>query len=472
MDKLILGIDVGSTTVKMVALAENGRLIASRYIKANGQPRHALAETIRDLEKELDFSRVITVGFTGSGGGPIARQIGARHVNELVAQTHAIGAYHPNARTVIEIGGQDSKLLILDHDPATGRVVLVDFSMNTLCAAGTGSFLDQQAERLGVRIEDEFADLALRSRSPARIAGRCTVFAKSDMIHLQQRGVSTPDILAGLCYALTRNFKSVIGRGKRFASPILFQGGVACNAAVVRAFEDVLKLSPGELIIPQHHRLMAAIGAALAVIVDPHSAPFNLDRMMAALAEMPLRTSGLSPLSFAGCVDDWQPLKLNGGPRLPVVLGIDVGSISTNVVLVDARQRVVARRYLRTQGRPLDAVRGALQDIGREVGVRVEVRGVGVTGSGRALTAEYVGADVVRNEITAQARAAVAVDPTVDTVFEIGGQDSKYIRLERGVVTDFTMNKACAAGTGSFLEEQADRLRIDIERDFGRVAAC
>jgi predicted CoA-substrate-specific enzyme activase len=155
---------------------------------------------------------------------------------------------------------------------------------------------------------------------------------------------------------------------------------------------------------------------------------------------------------------------------LPVYLGVDVGSISTNVVLIDEQAQVVARRYLPTSGRPLEAVRRALQEIGAEVGQRVEVCGVGTTGSGRYLTGDFVGADVVRNEITAQARAALAIDPAVDTVFEIGGQDSKYIRLNHGAVVDFTMNSACAAGTGSFLEEQADRLKIDIRQDFSRLA--
>jgi hypothetical protein len=141
-------------------------------------------------------------------------------------------------------------------------MLLVDFAMNALCAAGTGSFLDQQAERLGIRIDDEFARLALASRSPARVAGRCTVFAKSDMIHLQQEGCPLADILAGLCQALARNFRSVIGKGKRFTPKVLFQGGVARNAAVARAFEEVLSLRPGELVVPAHCDLMAAIGAA------------------------------------------------------------------------------------------------------------------------------------------------------------------------------------------------------------------
>jgi predicted CoA-substrate-specific enzyme activase len=482
-----VGIDVGSITVKMVVLDERKRLLLSRYIPARGRPRQTLAGILFDLQTEIGLSGVRALGFTGSGGGPIARSVGAPHVNELVAQTRAVGEYHPQVRTVIEIGGQDSKLLIVDRDPLTGRAMLVDFCMNTLCAAGTGSFLDQQAERLGVNIEGEFAALALQAQTPASIAGRCTVFAKTDMIHLQQRGMSLPEILSGLCYALARNFKSVIGRGKRFATPILFQGGVASNQAVVRAFQDVLDLGPGELLIPEHHKLMAALGTALTLIDEEQSiageapgtrpanagrsrAAFDLDAMLAALDRAPPEAGGLPPLHWTGTPYRWQPPSLNGDGPLPVYLGIDVGSISTNVVLIDRQGRVIARSYLRTAGRPLDAVRQGLREIGEQVGEQVEVCGVGVTGSGRYLTGAYVGADVVRNEITSQARAAVAIDPTVDTVFEIGGQDSKYIRLDQGTVVDFCMNKACAAGTGSFLEEQADKLGISIEGDFGRLA--
>ncbi len=479
-DHLCLGIDVGSTTVKVAALAQDGQLVWDRYVKSDGRPRRALAGLLDELTATIGLDRVAALGLTGSGGGPIARAAGLPHINELVAQTRAVSEYYPTARTVIEIGGQDSKLLILEPDPVGPGVRLVDFAMNTLCAAGTGAFLDQQAERLGVRIEYEFAALALQSRQPARIAGRCTVFAKTDMIHLQQQGVPLPDILAGLCYALTRNFKSVIGRGKAFVPPVLFQGGVAYNGAVVCAFQDVLGLPPGGLIIPKHHPLMAALGVALTLRIAqslrdvqgqcdaPTAAPLDWTALRAALDVQVALPGPLPPLRVPGPNGHWRPPQLVR--ETPVYLGIDVGSISTNVVLIDEQHRVVARCYLRTAGRPPEAVRRALTEIAAEVGARVQVCAVGVTGSGRELIGAYVGADTVQNEITAQARAAVEIDPAVDTVFEIGGQDSKYIRLEQGVVTDFAMNKACAAGTGSFLEEQADRLRIDIARDFARLA--
>ncbi|HSW29452.1 MAG TPA: acyl-CoA dehydratase activase [Longimicrobiales bacterium] len=476
MADVFLGIDVGSTTVKVVVLTPQGGLLAHRYVRANGQPRVVLLRTAREVLGGLPPVDILGVGLSGSGGRPMAEIIGGIHTNELVTQTRAVGEFHPEARTVIEIGGQDSKFLSVKWDEASRQMVLVDFAMNALCAAGTGSFLDQQAERLGIAIDGDFARIALESESPARIAGRCTVFAKSDMIHLQQEGTPLSDILMGLCHALARNFRSVIGKGKSFTPPILFQGGVAHNAAVARAFQDVLGLQAGELIVPERHDLMAALGAAW-VAMDEHAEgrlhPFHgFDALEAAI-----RSPGggertlpaLAPRPCAACRALQFPPSANGH-RHPVWLGVDVGSISTNVVLVDEAERVVARRYLPTAGRPLEAVRRGLAEVAAEVGDVVRVVAAGCTGSGRYLTGHYVGADVIRNEITAQARAAVAVDPDVDTVFEIGGQDSEYIRLDRGAVVDFAMNNACAAGTGSFLEEQAARLDISIEGEFQALA--
>ena len=472
-----LGIDVGSTTVKVVALGAARNLLGWRYVRSNGRPRAVLLDTVADLEREIGWSRVDGVGLSGSGGGPIAELIGGQHVNELVAQTRAIGEFHPEARTVIEIGGQDSKLLSVRWDERSRQMMLEDFSMNALCAAGTGAFLDQQAERLGVAIDSEFASIALTSTTPARIAGRCTVFAKSDMIHLQQVGTPVGDILMGVCLAMARNFTTVLGKGKRFEAPVLFQGGVAFNAAVARAFETVLKLAPDSIIIPAHHTIMAALGTAHVTMDEAQrGATLRTFSGFASLADA-MKNAPVERVSLAALT------RRNGkhrelfvlpsptnGKKHDAWLGIDVGSVSTNVVLIDGDNRVLARRYLMTAGRPLEAVSEGLRLVGEEIGEWVVVRGTGVTGSGRYLTGDYVGADVVRNEITAQARAAIAHDPEVDTVIEIGGQDSKFIRLRGGAVVDFAMNNACAAGTGSFLQEQADRLRINIEKDFSELA--
>jgi predicted CoA-substrate-specific enzyme activase len=477
MSDVYLGLDVGSTTVKFVVLGENGTLLSHQYLRSHGNPRQTVLDASRVLPEDFPTATICGVGLTGSGGERVQRLIGGFHANELVTQARAVGEYHPEARTVIEIGGQDSKFLSLEWDENSQQMVLVDFAMNALCAAGTGSFLDQQAERLGIEIDGEFARIALTADTPARIAGRCTVFAKSDMIHLAQEGAPQSEILAGLCLALARNFKTVIGKGKSFVPPILFQGGVAFNDAVTRAFEGVLRLEPGQLIVPEYRNHMASIGAALTVMDEQRegrSYPFNgFEPLEEDLRSGKAEERSLTPLSLPsnnGGGRGWKSILNGRQPAIPVYMGVDVGSLSTNVVLIDAYDRVLARRYLPTAGRPLEAVRRGLAEVDGEVGGRVRIVAVGATGSGRYLTGHYVGADVIRNEITSQARAAAAIDAEVDTIFEIGGQDSKYIRMHNGAVVDFAMNNACAAGTGSFLEEQADRLRVSIRDDFEQMA--
>ncbi len=197
-----------------------------------------------------------SLSLTGSAGRLIGSVLGVTPVNEVVAYAYATRKLYPHIRTIIELGGEDSKLIILGDDSYS----IKDFYMNSVCAAGTGSFLDQQAERLRLSIE-EFSELSLKSQRPPRIAGRCSVFAKSDMIHLQQIATPVEDIVAGLCFAVARNFKGSIARGRELAFPISFQGGVAANNGMVRAFKEIFGIA--ELFVPEEFALMGAIGAAL-----------------------------------------------------------------------------------------------------------------------------------------------------------------------------------------------------------------
>ncbi|UCE17126.1 MAG: CoA activase [Gemmatimonadota bacterium] len=476
--KIFIGIDVGSVSAKIVIFDEKNSILEDHYNRTKGQPLPTVLRVMEDILTRFSPHQVSLVAVTGSGGELLANLLRAEFVNEIVAQARSVGVYYPQVRTVIEMGGQDSKLLLLEEEPGDGGARLTDFAMNAICAAGTGSFLDQQASRMGLSIEEEFGQLALKSERPPRIAGRCSVFAKSDMIHLQQIGTPDYDIVAGLCYAVARSFKSNVGRGKSFKKPVAFQGGVAANLGVVKAFRDVLDLKDGELIIPEHFASMGAIGAVLVARERKTAiqAPWpGLDALRSHLKVKQTPPEGLEKLSLDYELANEQvqtklhPLK-GGAKKTEAYVGIDIGSLSTNVVVLDKEKNVLARRYLRTAGRPLLAVCRGLEEVGRELGDRVTVCGVGTTGSGRYLSGDYVGADVVRNEITAQATAAIHFDPDVDTIFEIGGQDSKYISIDNGIVVDFEMNKVCAAGTGSFLEEQAERLDINIVGEFGDLA--
>jgi predicted CoA-substrate-specific enzyme activase len=475
-EDLFLGIDIGSVAIKSAILNKDHQLLSENYVRIKGDPLSTLLDELNTISKNFPEGTIKSAGITGSGGKQAAETIGALFINEILAQTAFAGQYHPAARTLIEMGGEDAKLITVVRNNGTGGVKIEDFSMNTACAAGTGSFLDQQASRLHLTIE-EFSQIALQSKTPPRVAGRCSVFAKSDMIHLQQIATPDYDIVAGLCFAMARNFKATVGKGKKFFSPVLFLGGVAANLGMRRAFRDVLKLSEQEMTVPEHFKTSGAIGAALMVMQQP--AETVSYRGTAALAQLlasdtKQTVEGMSRLSLPGGImpNPDQDAVLQGGGLIDAYLGVDVGSVSTNVVVIDRNRRVLSKRYLPTAGRPIEAVKQGLAEVGAEIGGRVNILGAGTTGSGRYLTGDMIGADVVRNEITAQATAAAAIDQTVDTIFEIGGQDSKYICLRDGAVVDFEMNKACAAGTGSFLEEQAERLGIRIKQEFEGKAFC
>jgi predicted CoA-substrate-specific enzyme activase len=252
-----LGIDVGSITTKLVVLSGDDQVLAKSYIRNSGRPIEAIQQGMEKILTQLGATVSIDgVATTGSARHLAAYLVGADLVkNEITAHAVSVIDFLSEAKTIIEIGGQDSKVIVLRNG------VVVDFAMNTVCAAGTGSFLDQQAARLGISIE-AFGDLALKANHPVRIAGRCTVFAETDMIHKQQIGHSVEDIVAGLCDSLVKNYLNNVCRGKEILSPIVFQGGVAANRGIQRALERELEVS---LVMPEHFDVMGAIGAAKLV---------------------------------------------------------------------------------------------------------------------------------------------------------------------------------------------------------------
>ncbi|MEE8414241.1 MAG: acyl-CoA dehydratase activase [Dehalococcoidales bacterium] len=265
-----LGIDVGSVTTKLAIINEKDELIAHIYLPTRGQPIEMVQQGLAQVKKQLPGdAEICGVATTGSARYLAGVIVNADLVkNEITSHATASMFYFPEVQTVIEIGGQDSKIIIIRDG------VVTDFGMNTICAAGTGSFLDHQALRLNMTIE-EFSQRAMNSQTAVRVAGRCTVFAESDMVHKQQVGHRIEDILYGLCQALVRNFINNVGLGKEIKTPVIFQGGVAFNHAIVKAFEAELET---EVIVPPHHELMGAIGAALLVheeMINKKATKFN-----------------------------------------------------------------------------------------------------------------------------------------------------------------------------------------------------
>lgn len=442
-----------------------------------GEPLQLCRRLLHELINQAGSRVQLRLLFTGSNAKFIAHSAGLPHVNEFKALARGVAELVPEARTILEIGGDGSRYLQIALHAESSHLDIIDYARNGDCAAGTGSFIDQQVARMRLEVADIGA-LVSKAGKAANIAGRCSVFAKSDMVHAQQRGYLPGAILKGLCEAVVRNYKGTVLRGKTLTRPAVFVGGVAANQGVVDAMVDVLGFAPGELIVPALHAYATALGCAAlkegALLTREHIE--QIDHLDSAGLKDKTRSQRLdhSRVRFPEKVHQFCETT-SGNDRIGVYLGIDVGSVSTNLVLLDAQGLLIDEIYTRTEGKPVEVVDRELRGWKEKWAHRIEVLGVGTTGSGREMIGELVGADTVNDEITAHKTGAAFIadqlgGASVDTIFEIGGQDSKFISIEDGVVVDFTMNEACAAGTGSFLEEQANKLGISIIDEFADLA--
>ena len=499
MRRVVIGLDSGSTSVNAcIADAATGEIIEILpYLRHHNYYEKTAREMLKDLASRYD---VAGVNITGSTGKSLQRSWeGTRRIAEV--QAHATGAAHLFGRVdaVLDGGGSEIKFLKLGPD---GQVA--EFAMNPECAAGSGNFLDVQAKRLQLSIDDDsdpakhFPSMGLESilaDGTVPISGRCSVFAKTDMIHQQQKAVGDAAIVGGLHEALVNNIKATIiqNRLKDFAGRLAITGGLSQNAALVHCIKAQFKLSDDQVLTGEHGYAAGAIGAVLAGAREE----FDISAVDAPLV------GTIKQSTFEALTDDYADEKTDvsvgefsfEGRELPVdaYVGIDVGSVSTNVCIVDAQtEDMIVKSYLGTNGKPIEAVKEGLVDVTDGLSGRlglagslaercealkgyVRIMGACTTGSGRFMTGHFVKADIIKNEITAQATGAVRLAQkfglTIDTIFEIGGQDSKYIKLNSdGGVRDYTMNKVCAAGCGSFLEEQAEKLALNIKEEFASVA--
>lgn len=267
MSKCYLGVDIGSISTKGVIIDEKFNILSSNYIWTEGNPIEAVKKLIKTLNIP-NGHKLSGIGTTGSARKLIGLMLGANVVkNEIICHAYGTLNYYPDCKTILEIGGQDSKIIMLNNG------IITDYAMNTLCAAGTGSFLSSQSKRIGVDIND-FGELALRSKNPVKIAARCTVFAESDLIHKAQLGYSKQDIVAGLCKSVVLNYLNNVGKGKKIREPIVFQGGVSKNKGVVKYFNEILNTN---VIVDDNSHLMGAIGAAILASKENSNQDFNLN---------------------------------------------------------------------------------------------------------------------------------------------------------------------------------------------------
>ncbi|MBP8645070.1 MAG: CoA activase [Syntrophobacteraceae bacterium] len=486
-----LGIDVGSVSINCIMVDDRQEVVYEAPYR-----RHfglVFEEILLLLERVFDPSffsdhgippgLIRSVSFTGVHGQLPAEVLSAPYEAETIAQVLGVVHMVPGVRSIISMGGQDAALLQLTH--VGDRWHLEAFNMNGPCASGTGSFIDQQAERLAQSLYgpefhmdqetlqktlDDFIQMGLKSTYPAPVACRCTVFTKSDMIHLQNKGEPLPNIIAGLHYGNAANYLSTIVANRELEDPVVFIGGMASNRLQVMAFQHYFP----RLRVPPRHTSLGALGVALQARKQGINHRVDLSRLKEHRSSSPTEFPIAQKLRLEwtrfdpdNSLPPWRPGRKKPSPAY---LGVDIGSTTTKYALIDGKGEILHKCYVPTQGKPIEVTQRLLRNLVREAGRRIHLTAIATTGSGRNVVGDFLKADLIIDEITAHARGAVEVDPAIDTIFEIGGQDSKYIRIENTHPMDFDMNKVCAAGTGSFLHELANKMKINIVGEFQEIA--
>ncbi len=480
--KSVIGIDIGSLSIGAARVGADGAVLETGYRFHNGQIR----ENLEELLESFDRAGVTAYAVTSSTPDILE---GAGVCDNRLAAIAAVRRYHDRVGSVLIVGGEKFGMVLFDEKGEYRKYVT-----NSSCAAGTGSFLDQQARRLNLSGISEFSDIAYNNTGEIpKIASRCAVFAKTDLIHAQQEGYSLAEICDGLSYGLAKNIADTLLHNRKPLGPVVFIGGVSKNRAVVKHLSRIIDTG---ILVDENSQVYGAIGAALI-----HMENHDINEMDPLPNFRKLLKSGTAARSYY-----YAPLELgltsypsfesetryefmpkNGEYPRPVevdlyatpepgdtetYIGVDIGSTSTKAVIMDTDGRVIAGLYTRTSGRPVEAVQflfEAIEDISASHNVNFTFLGAGTTGSGRKFIREIISADIALDEITAHARAAVELDPKVDTIIEIGGQDSKFTTLSGGRVTFSIMNNVCAAGTGSFIEEQAEKLNVSLDEFSGRT---
>lgn len=481
----VMGIDIGSVSLSIVQMGLDGTILDSSYTFHQGNIRQCLKEA----QQNLDLSQVCGIAGVSSSVGLNADFI--QLYNTQIAIIAAAKFLQPDAASVLHIGAERFMFIQFDsngHYQSTRT--------NSSCAAGTGSFLDQQAERLNLSGADELCQKALANKEDTPdIASRCAVFAKTDLIHAQQRGFSMAAISDSLCKGLARNIANATFNKMTVNNPILITGGVSKNTAVIKHLEA---LADSSFLQHEQGHLFGAIGAARLLLQEQSRfSPITITSLEEVLKpetksnEYYYEPLNLKHSNYPDFTSEksflYTPQKslhpkkveidfyrtFEAGAVYPVYLGIDIGSTSTKAILLDETKEPLIGLYTYTAGAPLAAVKSlfeAIDHINETERITLSILGAGTTGSGRSFVGKIIGADLILDEITTHARAAYELNPETDTIIEIGGQDSKFTMMDHGRVTFSQMNTVCAAGTGSFIEEQAMKLNCPL-KDYDAKAA-
>jgi len=500
-----LGVDVGSTTVKLVACAQSGNeLLFQLYRRHESRQLATLLDALRELESALPINAANTRLFvTGSGGARIAEILGGKFVQEVTAVSLAVERLHPAVRSVIELGGQDSKIIAFQESTIPGHLKKFA-SMNDKCAGGTGAVIERIAAKLNLPAE-QVVQIGYDGIELHPVAGKCGVFAETDITGLQKQGVPPEQLMASLFDAIVLQNLSVLTRGHLLHPQTLLLGGPnfffpglrqAWRHHLHRLWQHEkvampAAVSPDELIlVPEHAQYFAAIGAIEYGRTEPaevgeYLGSVALERAIQASSGSQIGNAGMNGLAGSEA-ELHQFLQHYAAPRpagaridaspsaevVEVFLGIDGGSTSTKAVCLSRGGDVLASSYRLSQGDPVADAIAVLQQLRQQFAqsnTRMEILGSATTGYSRDLLQRVFHADAALVETVAHANSALRIHPDVDAIIDVGGQDIKIICLNHGAVKDFRLNTQCSAGNGYFLQAAAESLGIAIE-DFADVA--
>lgn len=478
---LSVGIDVGSTTTKIVVMDDKKQILHSDYKRHYAKQRLSVRDALDLLEKRYPGARIRLV-LTGSGSKMLSEYLQVPFIQEVVANSVALRERYPQVRTAIELGGQDAKIIFFRKEKE--ELQISDMRMNGSCAGGTGAFIDEIATVLKVPVE-EFNHAAEAGTCVYDVSGRCGVYAKTDIQPLLNQGVSKENLALSAFHAIAKQTIGGLAQGLEIEKPVAFEGGpLTFNPALIRVFQERLGLEEGDIIIPEMPELMVAYGAALSL-----SDMFASDKRIFSIPELLrlLEAENVQEISDAeesGQVyfsseeerktfEDHHQLpqiiayEPMSGETVRAYLGIDSGSTTTKFVLLDEQEEILEAFYASNEGEPLEVAKTALlkiRDKYREKGATLEIIAVGTTGYGEILFSKAFETECHVVETVAHARAAEKYVKDATFLLDIGGQDMKAIWLDHGIITNIVVNEACSSGCGSFLQNFADTLDIPVDK--------
>lgn len=476
-----LGLDIGSTTVKAVMVDPDSKEIIYRdYVRHGAKQRNVARKLLEDINKKFPKCSLIPI-LCGSGSRSLADELNVPYIQEVVANSLAVREFYPQTSVAIELGGQDAKITFFHTDDETGKLVASDMRMNGSCAGGTGAFLDEVATLLKLPVE-ELNSAASKGKTVYDISGRCGVFAKTDIQPLLNQGVSKEDLALSCFHAVAKQTIGGLAQGLEIHPPVIFEGGpLFFNPKLVDVYAERLGLKGDDKIIPENQEVMIAYGAALGIPAMFNDVkPIDLEKLISdeAFDHLDIVSEGVQKPPFFESETQYKEFKDRyklpkspdldkfKGETLDVYLGMDAGSTTSKFVLINQDEELIYTFYGKNHGEPIVVLKNALLELKKKVDdldIKLNILGAGTTGYGEMLFANAFNADFHNVETVAHAEAALKYAPGASFILDIGGQDMKAIFMNKGIVTGITLNEACSAGCGSFLENFAGSLEIQVE---------